>query len=308
MFTDHIHDQLGKYRVGVISDFIPDFVKQAEETIVSEDITKLADGAFAYSDGINRYFPLHTPEHTWFSHYYFEKFASQIEEPLRQEIQGRIQDAFTAFNLPENSMVKIAAEEDEIDALHVLSMEMNKFIDNYKKLSVADRRIKAKEILHKAFSLGHHNHMHEMVKRYAADNLHKNYERAFMDRMRYFHHGTPERESLLGMQEEAPKHVPENVAKALLHFDHKTGLEKMYDNELDDPFLGLLDFNKGEEEPFICGEHKILPSHLKNFDYNKLDGDFENDFIEKLKADPIHALHEAPEGVKIIVIRRINHG
>lgn len=307
MFIDHIHDQLGKYRVGVISDIMPDFIKEAEDVIVSEDLTKLADGAFAYSDGINRYFPIHTKEHTWLSHAYFEKCASTLDEQTAKIIQGRISDAFVAFGLPENSIVKIAAEEDEIDALHSLSIEMNKFIHHFKMLPIEERRKKAKEILHKAYSLNHHDHMHEMVKRYAADHLHPHYEHAFTDRMAYFHHNSPERGMLLEMQEEARNHVPEKLAKALLHFDNKTGLNKMYDNELDDPFLGLLDPKPIEEDVFRCGEHVVLPSRLRNFNYDDLSEDFENDFVEKLKHDPIKALHEAPEHVKIIVIRRVNH-
>ena len=308
MFTDHTHDQLGKYRVGVISDIMPDFIKVAEDAIVSEDLTKLAYGAFAYSDGVNRYFPIHTPEHTWMSHAYFEKFASEFGEQERLEIQGRIQDAFEAFELPENSIVKIAAEEDEIDSLHVLSMEMNKFIDQYKKLSVPDRRLKAKEILHQAYSLGRHKNMHEMVQRYSADHFAKNYESAFADRMGFFHHGAPERSHLLEMQADAKNHVPENVAKALLHFDRKLGLDKMYDNELQDPFLGLLGNDAGAEDPISCDGHHALPSQLRSFNFDKLSQDFEGDFIERLKHDPIGALKDSPNHVKIIVIRRVNSG
>ena len=131
MFMDHTHDQIGKYRVGIISEIMPDFIKEAEEKIVTEDLSKLADGAFAYSDGVNRYFPIHTPEHTWLSNAYFEKFASQIDESLKDEIENRIDDAYLAFELPINNLVKIAAQEDSIDSLHTLSIEMNNFIDNY---------------------------------------------------------------------------------------------------------------------------------------------------------------------------------
>jgi len=308
MFTDHIHDQLGKYRIGVISDIMPDFIKTAEDAIVSEDLTKLADGAFAYSDGINRYFPLHTPEHTWLSHAYFEKFASQIEEPLRDEIENRIDDAYIAFELPKDNLVKIAAQEDDVDALHILSMEMNKFAEHHKALPVSERRAKAKEIMHQAYSLGRHKNMHETVRRYAADNFHPNYEHAFASRMGYFHHGTPERKILLDMQEDARNHVPENVAKALLHFDNKAGLDKMYDNELEDPYASLLSDSPNCEDPICCGEHHALPSHLHNFNWDNLKDDLEEAFIEKLKHDPISALHEAPDHVKIIVIRRVNHG
>ena len=308
MFTDHIHDQLGKYRIGVISDIMPDFIKEAEETIVSQDLTKLADGAFAYSDGVNRYFPIHTPEHTWLSHAYFEKFANEIDQPLRDTVKARISDAFEAFALPENSIVKIAAEEDEIDSLHVLSMEMNKFINNYKRLPVVERRAKAKEIVHQAYALGKHHHMHQMVKHYASDHFGKDYETAFAKRMGYFHHGTPERHTLLEMQHDAKNHVPENVAKALMHFDSKAGLDKMYDNELEDPFLGLLGNDHCTEDPISCGSESILPSRLHKFNFDSLADDFESDFVSKLKHDPISALREAPDHVKVIVIRRANHG
>ena len=133
MFTDHVHDQLGRYRIGAINEAMPEFIKQAEESIVSENLEKLADGAFAYSDGANRFFPIHTPEHTWMSHAYFEKFANEFSEQESQLIREKIEDAYKAFELPETNIVKIAAKEDELDALHSLSIELNKFIDGYKQ-------------------------------------------------------------------------------------------------------------------------------------------------------------------------------
>lgn len=306
MITDHVHDQLGKHRIGIIDEIMPDFIKEAEERIVTEDLSKLADGAFAYSDGLNRRFPIHTAEHTWLSHAYFEKFASEIDEQSRGEVGERIHDAFKAFGLPENSMVKIAAQEDEIDALHELSIEMNKFVNNLRSLSIEERRKRAQQILHHAFSLGKHEHVHDSVKRYASNNLNPHYAHAFAKRMQYFHHDTPERKMLLDMQMETPKHVPELVAKALALFDQKQGLHKLYDNELEDPYFGILSHEKQCENDLEFDGHKVAPSKLHNFDYSGLGELLNDEVIEKLKSNPIDTIRSMEPHVRIIVVRRVN--
>jgi hypothetical protein len=307
MFTDHIHDQIGKYRVGVIVDSMPDFVKEAEEKIVTEDLTKLPDGAFAYSDGVNRFFPIHTPEHTWLSHAYFEKFASQIDESIRSEIEDRIDDAYLAFELPLNNLVKFASQEDHIDALHSLSIEMNNFIDNYKRLPVRQRRNKAKEILARAFALGKAEHMHDLIKQYAGHNLNPNYSQAFASRMKYFKENAPERKILMQMQDEVPNHLAERVAEALQIFDEKTGLHKYYDNEIMDPYYELLSPGEISESPIYFDGEAILPSKLKNFDHTSLSDILNDHLLGGLKLDPINTLKNMNPNVRIIVIKRINH-
>lgn len=305
MLLDHTHDQLGRYRVGAISDAMPDFVKTAEDKISVEDLTKLADGCFAYSDGVNRYFPIHTPEHTWLSHAYFEKFAHTLDEQVAKEISDKIVDAYKAFELPENNIVKIAATEDEIDHLHALSIELNKFIDDYKKLSIEERRIKAKDILHKAHALGKEKALHDTVYRYSGDHLKRDHPHAFAKRMQYFNAKAPERHTLLKMQEEAPNHIPELVAKALAVFDRKTGLHKFYDSELDDPYVGLLSPYESEE-PLEFDGHHVMPSKLKTFNFDELSDVLGDHVISALKHEPVAALQMAEPSIRMIIIRKIN--
>lgn len=307
MFTDHIHDQLGRYRVGAINDSMPEFIKEAEEKIVSENLEKLADGCFAYSDGINRYFPLHTPEHVWMSSAYFEKFANEIDEQIRSTIRERIEDAYKAFELPVENIVKIASEEDELDAIHSLSIELNKFIDHYKEYPIHHRRAKAKELLHHANALGKKSALHDSVYRYAGDHLKKDYGHAFADRMKHFSSHAPEREALLKMQDEAPNHIPELVAKALSVFDTKTGLHKHYDSTLEDPYCGLLSPFQGDNEEDIKFGEESVPAHkLKKFNFETLKDFLSDDLVEKLKTNPVDALREAHPSIRVIVVRKIN--
>jgi predicted transport protein len=307
MFTDHTRDQIGKYRVGAIVDSMPDFIKEAEDKIVSEDLTKLADGAFAYSDGVNRYFPIHTPEHTWLSHAYFEKFANEIAEPLRSEIEDRIDDAYIAFELPLNNLVKIAAQEDSIDALHSLSIEMNNFIDHYKRLPIKQRREKAKEILSRAFALGKADGMHHLVKKYSGNNLNPDYPQAFAVRMKYFKHNAPERDTLLQMQNEVPNHLAERIAEALHAFDSKTGLDKHYDNEIMDPYYDLLSPGDIKESPLNFDGESILPSKLKGFNHSSLSDLLNDNLLSELQSDPEATLKNMHPQIRVIVLRRMNH-
>lgn len=306
MLIDHIHDQLGRYRIGAISDAMPDFVKTAEDQISTEDLTKLADGCFAYSDGINRFFPIHTPEHTWMSHAYFEKFANTFEDNLAKEIGDKIHDAYLAFELPENNIVKIAAQEDELDNLHALSIELNKFIDDYKKLPIEDRRTKAKDILHKAHALGKEKALHDTVYRYSGDHLRHDHAHAFAKRMQYFNAKAPERHTLLQMQEEAKNHIPELIAKALSIFDRKTGLHKYYDSELEDPYCGILAPFEAHEKAICFGEHHVMPSKLKHFNFDELSDVLGDHVISALKQEPVAAIQGCEPSIRMIIIRKIN--
>jgi hypothetical protein len=307
MLIDHIHDQLGRHRVGVISESMPDFIKVAEESIVTEDLSKLADGCFAYSDGVNRYFPIHTPEHTWFSHAYFQKCASEIDERDAQKIQTRIEDACLAFDIPEASLVKVAAHEDEVDALHTLSVELNRFVNNYKSLPPEERRARAKELTRHAKALNRQHSLHDVVHRYSGDHLRHDYHHAFGDRMRHFRLGAPERQTLLSMQNEAKNHIPERIARALSIFDRNAGLDAHYDNGLDDPYTALLTGKEPDADDFEVDGETIPHKHLQGFDWDSLGELLSESTLGSLKSNPLEALSGLEPGIRVIVIRKINH-
>lgn len=306
MFIDHVHDQLGKHRIGLIDEAMPDFVKTAEYEIASEDLTKLADGFFAYSNGVDRYFPIHTAEHTWMSKAYFEKFAHQIDEREVENIRSRIDDAYSMFDLPAFELSKEASAEDELDSLHDLSIDMNNFIDNYKRLDINSRRLKAKEILAKAYALGKAHSVHDSVKRYSGDSLNKNYPIAFAKRMKYFHLGHPARKILLQMQERVDKDSrAEDVARALMTFDEKMGINKHYDNEIDDPFVDILSPYEEEAMMDICG-HSIPCKKFNEFDFSSLSDILGDHIMSAMKIDPLSTIHQLDPNVRMIVIRKIH--
>jgi len=140
------------------------------------------------------------------------------------------------------------------------------------------------------------------------NTLRKNYNEAFAKRMQFFRHGSQEKDMLLRLQEETPKVHPERAAKALSIFDERSSLNHMYDNELEDPYLGLLSGNEPAEEHIEFDGHKMLPSKLKTCCYDGLKNDLDEDLIGKLKSDPIETLKGLSPHVRIIVIKHINHG
>ena len=300
MFIDHIHDQLGRYRVGIIDEAMPDFIKTAEEAVVTDDLTKLADGCFAYSTGRERYYPLHTPEHAWLSRAYFEKFAHTIEEPLVDKIRARIDDACQAFEVPPISLEKFAAQEDEMDSLHALSIEIKRFLDAHHNMTPSDRRLRAKHLVHHAKALGREtSHLPELLQRYGGDHLSENFSQAINARMNHFHSGAPEREALLGIQHCASKHVPEVLARVLDLLDHKLGLAKHYGQGLDDAYYSTL---SSRQRPTLPSEFDFL----KGQDFEPLRGSLSDELIDALKADPVSAFSSMEPSVKIIVVRKIN--
>lgn len=306
-YIDHTTDQLGQHRAGIISELMPEFIKTAEEQIASEDLTKLADGCFAYSNGIERRFPIHTPEHTWMSHAYLEKFAHTLPEEECAVIRARINDAYKAFDLPENSVVKIAAQEDDIDILHSLATELNKFIASYKTLPPAERRMKAKQLEQHAKALNKENMLTDPIRRYTGDHLRGDYAQAFDKRMRYFRTGTPERAKLLAMQDEAPRHVPTNVARALSIFDTGAGIDKDYDIHIEDPYVSLLGHHNAvhDNDHMSVDGHMISRRKLTSFNWDSLNDVLEEAFLSRIKSDPIEEFQGAPQHIRLLVIKRM---
>ena len=308
MLVDHIHDQLGKYRTGFIVDHMPDFIKTAQENLATEDLTKLADGCFAYSDGVNRYFPIHTPEHTWMSRAYFIKCAETLDANVASMIKERIEEAAQAFEIPEGpgyDLSKTASTEDDIDSLHSLSTDIRKFVAKYKHLTIDERRKAAKELLHRSQVLNRMAGIPELISNYAGDKLADNYHHAFDARMRHFANGSEERSTLMKMQENASTYVPEVLARVLSKFDEMHNLHRHYDSELQDPFVSLL-------RPGCCAEpaiyeddsYKIFPSELKSFDFDSLSDTLEESILNGLKSDPA-SIRDINPRLRIIVIRRI---
>ena len=305
-YIDHTKDQLGRHRVGIISELMPEFIKVAEEEIASDDLTKLADGCFAYSNGMDRSYPIHTPEHTWLSHAYFEKFAHTIPEQDRSVIKKRIDDAYLAFGLPEDSVIKVASVEDEIDVLHSLATELNKFIANYKTLPPAERRIKAKQLEQHAKALNREGMITDKIKRYTGDHLRPDYAQAFGDRMRYFRVGAPERLKLLKMQDEVKAHVPENIARALYIFDRSAGIDRDYDIHIEDPFAGILGHHNCMHDNMLSLDgHIVDKNKFTSFDWDSLKDIIEESVLSKFKEDPIEGFQGAPQHIRLIIIKKV---
>ncbi len=306
---DHIHDQVGQHRMGIISELMPDNIREMQDKIASEDTSNLPDAAFAHSTITDRYFPLHTPEHVCLSGLYFTKCASSIEENLRKDIQFRIQDAAEAFGIDnpiKTDLTKEASSEDNVDYLHRLALDINDFINGYKKHTVEERRKIALELQSRALKLKHSTGTPELIKRYGGKRLVEDYPKAFAARMQHFPDKSEQRRTLLELQMLAGEHIPEVLAKTLHLFDKKFNLDKHYDTSLSDPYYSLLIGGECEEEP-VCsyGTHSLFPSEVKNYDYSKLSDLFDDDLVSSLKDNLPATLKSIDPTVKVIIIKRI---
>lgn len=309
MLTDHIHDSIGKHRMGIIADLMPEFVKVAEDKIVTEDLSTLPNGCFAHCEGTERYFPIHSPEHVWLSRAYFEKCANSLDENLRKNIDSRIADAEKAFavtGINNAEFAKEAATEDDIDYLQRLADDINQFISNYKTLEIKERRRIAKELKQRATALGRRSGLPQLVSKYSGNKLVKNYEQAFMDRIGHFREGAPERVVIMNLQGMAPSSIPEFIAEALAKFDHKYNLHQKYDQTLVDPYYSLLEDGEVDEDPiFSHGHHCIYPHELKKFDFNGLDELFDTHVIDNLKTDFANTIKSFDPHVRMVIIKKI---
>jgi len=310
---DHLHDPLHQHFTSDMLEAVnlqlemclQSMTKIACEDAANEKLDDLPDSAFADSNGIQRYFPIHTPEHIALSRAYLYKYADEVD---RRKVADILEDAASAFGLAawEPGFIKVA-QEDPIDELHQLAVDMKEFSDKYKQLTVDERAKTAQCLYARAESMDKVASLPAIAVAYSQRYLRPDYARAFDDRRRYFHERSPERTWLLQKSLDAKSMAVGDLVRALCNFDDRHGLSAYYDNALLDPYLALLGGPPPPDAPAWSGDgFEVMTSDLEPSNLKERLGDLVSDNILKtLHCAFGDSIEKMNPNLKIIVLRKL---
>lgn len=297
---DHLHDT-NNIQLNEIS--LPGFVKVAEEN----------PRFFAYTDGIESFFPIDTPSNTWLSAFYFEKNASEhlnVDDYINTH--NNILDALKMFNVEYNSHNKnIEKNADDYYTFEKFASEVRVFEQNYKHIKPEERHEKAKELLSRYQALKDSGaevsgSLPKIVDEYAGSELRKDWPDVVKYRATRVNDtvGKEAYNELSNINESK-----EIILKLLSMLDSKFGLDNYYDHGIKDPYRALLTREKEPEKKvviMIVNGKEYDHEKLASFDPNKLSDKFGDEIINSLKNNRNEYLQTAPNFVKIAIAEMID--
>lgn len=297
---DHLHDS----NLLVLNDTeLPGFVKVANEK----------PKFFAYSNGIEQFFPIDTPSNAWLSAAYFEKnAASHLSQDEFVITHDRILEALTLHNVNYESPFAIEKVADEnAYTFEKFATEVRTFEQNYKHVNPEERHEKAKALLDRYKALKDsgaetHGSLPKIVEEYAGDHLKEDWADVVKHRASKVNdeEGKEAYHALAKTNESK-----EIILKLLGMLDKKFGLDSHYDRGISDPYKALLTTHAPEHKKVI-----IMVVNGKEYDHEKCASfqplDLADQFGGEILAGLLHNrnayLKEAPGFVKEAVAKVID--
>lgn len=129
---------------------------------------------------------------------------------------------------------------------------------------------------------------------------------AVYTRMRHWREGSSERGLLQEMMDKCASVKPEVLAVALEHFDQMTGMDKMWDKEIPDPYASVFGMVKQAEWSFTHGNESTTETRLKDAAKRRLSAikqHFGEDLAEEFRKDPVQIFGSLPLDSKRIIMR-----
>jgi hypothetical protein len=293
---DHLHDT---NLLTLTEAVIPGFIKVANEKPLF----------YAYSNGIESYFPIDTPSNAWLSAAYFEKnAASHLDKDDFAKTHDTILEALNLHGIDYESpyTVEKVADENEEYTFVKLASDIKVFEQNYKHINPEERHEKAKEILNRYQALKDSGakdggSLPKIVEEYAGEHLKKDWP----DVLHHRASRVDDREGKEAYHELAEsKESKEIILRLLGLLDKKFGLDHHYDRGILDPYRSLLTTEEPKKEKII-----IMVVNGKQYDHEKvaslnpldLAEQFGGEVLSGLTDNPSVYLKSAPEFVKVAV-------
>jgi len=304
---DHIHDPLGTKITPDMRDAAR-LEKKACDDLANEDLSCLPDSAFAYAIEFgDRYYPCHTPGHLALSRAYLHGHPEGLSKKEFDAVSSYLEDAAAAFGLPPWEQCAMGKPEDPPDESRQLADDMFDFERNYRRMYIDSRRRIANSLFARAEALGRAASLPGIVVRYSRRHLRPDYMRAIEDRRGRFAEGSPMRDELLGIGMGARAMGAGALLSALKRFDEENGLTAHYDDDLLDPYLGLLGdgpappasvYRDGDREVF---EDDVEPGRLKGVLKDLID----DKLIQALCLNFANAMDRLRPEMKTVVMRAV---
>ena len=296
---DHLHDS---NLLALDETKLPGFVKVANEKPLF----------FAYSDGIESYFPIDTASNAWLSAHYFEKNAStNLSEEDFIAVHNRIFEALQVHGITYDATKPIEKVAEDPYTFEKWASEVKVFEQNYKHVTPEERHTKAKEILHRYQALKDsgaevHGSLPKIVDDYAGDNLREDWPEVVKNRASKVN-DTDGKEAYHELSKTNEDKMI--ILKLLSMLDAKFGLDHYYDRGILDPYRALLTTREPEKKKVV-----IMVVNGKEYDHEKiaslnpldLSDTFGGDILTSLIHNASVYLKDAPEFVKVAVAQAID--
>ena len=165
---DHLHDT---NLLTLTEAVLPGFIKVANEKPLF----------FAYSNGIESFFPIDTPSNSWLSAAYFEKnAANHLDKDDFAKTHDTILEALVLHGVTYESPYTVEKVAEEGYTFEKLASDVKVFEQNYKHINPEERNEKAKELLNRYQALkdsGAHDpgSLPKIVEEYAGEHLKKDW-------------------------------------------------------------------------------------------------------------------------------------
>lgn len=128
---------------------------------------------------------------------------------------------------------------------------------------------------------------------------------AVFQRMRHFREGTSEHGLLKEMMDKCASIKPEVLATSIEHFDQLTGMDKMWDNGIPDPYASVFGMVKKAEWSFTHGNETTNETRLKDAAKRRISAieqHFGEEVAKEFKKDPVQIFDSLPLDSKRIIM------
>ena len=297
---DHLHDT---NLLALNEVDLPGFVKVAHET----------PKFYAYSNGIDHFFPIDTAANSWLSAFYFEKNASSnLDGEEFVETHNRILEALQLHNVNYVSPLTVEKNANEdVYTFEKLASDVRVFEQNYNHINPEERNEKAKEIMNRYQTLKDsgaevHGSLPKLVEGYAGSHLKEDWPEIVRHRASRVNDSDHKEAYEALSKSDEPRDI---ILKLLSMLDKKTGLDSHYDRGIEDPYRALLTTHEPQTKKII-----IMVVNGKEYDHEKvaslnpldLSEEFGGDILTSIIHDRHVYLKSAPGFVKEAVAKAID--
>lgn len=146
----------------------------------------------------------------------------------------------------------------------------------------------------------------EQIAKYGSATMAKDAGVQIYRRQRHFRSGTSEHSLLEEMREKCASIRPEVMAVALERFDRESGLDKLWDNGLDDPYFSMFGIDKIAEWSFVDGNDTLTEERLKlcaKKCKDQIKDLFDEDVADEFAKNPQQIFDSLPLDSKRIIMR-----
>jgi hypothetical protein len=201
-------------------------------------------------------------------------------------------------------LVKEGQAKYPIDTALQVQQASAYFLENRDRFSPSDRHHYCVKLASRASDLG--LCVPDVVKDYGSKGYSPQVKVAVFRRMRHFREGTSEHSLLDEMMSKHASIRPEVFAVALENFDRRTGMDRLWDAVIPDPYASTFGFTKVAEWSFTHGNETVNEGRLKACAAQcreDIEKKFGEDMAEEFAKNPIQIFDSMPLDSKRIIMR-----